>query len=85
MIIFNDMVFNDLYVKNKTISEKATISVNLKELILKEMSGDDKLVLGVDNVELNFDAHNDSLLVDLSWDDNSKIQIKKVTIDYNVF
>lgn len=71
MIIFNDMVFNDLYVKNKTISDKATISVNLKELILKEMSGDDKLVLGVDNVELNFDAHNDSLLVDLSWDDNS--------------
>ena len=71
MIVFNDMVFDELYVKNKTISDRATISLSLKELILKEMRGDDKLVLGLDNVNLGFDAHNDSLLVDLSWDDNS--------------
>ena len=71
-IVYNGIVFKDLYVKNKTVRNKTTLGINMKELIFKETKDKNNLVLGVDNVALNFDAHNDSLFMDLSWDDNAE-------------
>lgn len=71
-VMYNGIVFNDIYVKNKTVRDKTTLAVNLKELMFKEANSKNTLAMGLDNVSLNFDAHNDSLLVDLSWDDDIK-------------
>ena len=66
------MVFNNLYMKNKTANKKTTLSVNLSELIFKENKDKNMITLGIDNVKLDFDAHNDSLLIDLSWNDDTE-------------
>ena len=71
-ITYNDMVFNNLYMKNKTTNKKTTLSVNLSELIFKENKDKNLITLGIDNVKLDFDAHNDSLLIDLSWNDDTE-------------
>ena len=40
---------------------------------LHEENKDKNLItLGIDNVKLDFDAHNDSLLIDLSWNDDTE-------------
>ncbi len=69
-IAYNDIVFNNVYLKNKTTNNKTTLSVSMGELLFKESNDKNPMILGVDNVKLDFDAHSDSLLIDLSWDDN---------------
>lgn len=69
-VVYNGIVFKDLYVKNKTVRNKTTLAINMKELIFKDTKENNSMALGVDNVSLSFDAHNDSLFMDLSWDDN---------------
>lgn len=70
-ITYNKFIFNDLYVKNKTDKNKATANISLKEFIIKESSDKNPVGLGLENLELAFDAHNDSLMLDFNWNDVS--------------
>ena len=68
-IIYNDFILNDIYIKNKTEKNKTTASLKLNEFIMKEASEKNDVVLGLENMNLLLDAHNDTLFLDLSWDD----------------
>ncbi|MBR5781274.1 MAG: translocation/assembly module TamB domain-containing protein [Bacteroidales bacterium] len=76
-IIFNNIVFKDLHVKNKTVRKKTTVNVNLSELVFKESDEKNPIKLGLDNIALLLDAHNDSLFFDLVWDDDSELDVNK--------
>lgn len=70
-IKYKDIVFNNLHVKNKTVKNKTTASIRLNEFVAKESTKNNNVKLGIDNVELLLDAHNDSLFIDFSWKDAS--------------
>ena len=69
-ITYNDFIFNDIYIKNKTDLNKATANLYLKEFVMKEESKSNPVRLALENIEFILDAHSDSLLFDLAWDDN---------------
>ena len=69
LIMYNKFVFTDLYVKNKTDRNKTTANVSLKEIVFKEATEKNPVRLGLDNFAVHFDAHNDTLFMNLSWDD----------------
>ena len=71
MIVYNKMIFNNLYLKNKTERNKTTANISLKELVLKEAKGKNDVELGLENIVFLLDAHSDSLLFDLSWNDDA--------------
>ncbi len=70
MIVYNKMIFNNLYLKNKTERSKTTANISLKELVFKEAKGKNDVELGLENIEFLLDAHSDSLLFDLAWNDD---------------
>ena len=71
MIVYNKMIFNNLYLKNKTERNKTTANVSLKELVFKEAKDKNDVELGLENIVFLLDAHSDSLLFDLGWDDDN--------------
>ncbi len=72
LIMYNKFVFSDLYVKNKTDRNKTTANVSLKEVVFKEATDKNPIKLGLDNFAVHFDAHNDTLFINMSWDDVSE-------------
>lgn len=71
MIVYNKMIFNNLYFKNKTERNKTTANVSLKEIVLKEAKDKNDVELGLENVVFLLDAHSDSLLFNLAWNDDA--------------
>lgn len=76
-IIYNKMIFNDVYVKNKTEKEKTTVNIDLKDFIFKQKTSTNPVELGMENLKFYVDVHDDSLLFDLSWDDDMLEDINK--------
>ncbi len=69
MITYNNLIFNDIYLKNKTFMDKTTANVKIKEFIIKEETESNPVKLSMENMDFLVDAHNDSLLLDMKWDD----------------
>ncbi len=69
MIVYNNFILNDIYVKNKTERNKTTASLNLREFVMKEANEKNDVELGLENMTFMMDAHNDTLFFDLTWDD----------------
>ncbi len=87
-VTFGDMIFDNVYIRNKTEKDKTIASVNVKEFVFKEATETNDVRLGLDNVNFIVDAHNDSLLVKLLWDDNiiedkNKGELKAVLLPYD--
>lgn len=81
MITYNGLIFNDIYMKNKTDWNKATVGIRLKEFVIKEESKSNPVRLSLENVGFMMDAHNDSLLFDLDWDDDALEDRNKGSIE----
>ena len=69
---FNNLTFNDLYLKNKTDLHKTTANIRLKEFVIKDKTASNPVKLSMENLDFLFDAHNDSLLMDMAWDDDAE-------------
>ena len=67
---YNNFIFSDIYLKNKTEDSKSTVNVQVKEFVIKEESISNPVRVSLENVGILVDAHNDSLLLDVSWDDD---------------
>ena len=80
-VTYNDFAFNDIYIKNKTDLDKTTASVSLKEFVIKEESDTNPVKLSLENIDLLMDAHSDSLLFDLAWDDDAEDDRNKGLIE----
>ena len=68
---YNNLIFNDLYLKNKTDLKKTTANVRLKEFVFKERTESNPVKLSMENIDFMVDAHSDSLLFDLAWNDDA--------------
>ena len=84
-LTYNGIVLNDLYIRNKTTQDNLSVSVDIEELLFKEAKEKDQASFGVDNVRLDFAAHNDSLLMDFSWNDNSEEDSNKGKLSASFF
>lgn len=69
-ITYNNIRFVDLNVKNKTSNKKTTVTLQLDDLIFKDSTDNNPLKLSMENLNLLFDIHNDSILFDFAWNDN---------------
>ena len=69
-IMFNNLIFNDIYLKNKTDINKTTANIRINEFVFKEETESNPVKLSMENMNLLVDAHNDSLLINMSWDDD---------------
>ena len=69
-ITYNNLIFNDIYLKNKTDNNKTTANVSVKEFIIKEETDSNPVKLSMENMAFLIDAHNDSLLLNVAWDDD---------------
>ena len=81
MVVFNGLVFNDLNLKNKTERNKTTANLKLKNFIIKEATEKNPVEFGMENIEFLLDAHNDSLLFELAWNDELVIDKNKGKLD----
>ncbi len=70
VVKFNNLIFNNLYLKNKTDLNKTTANVRLKEFVIKEETESNPVRLSMENLDFLIDAHNDSLLMNMAWDDD---------------
>lgn len=80
-LIYNSLTFNDVYLKNKTDDEKTTANLRVKEFIIKEETESNPIKLSMENLSFLVDAHNDSLLLNVSWDDDVVDDRNKGVID----
>lgn len=71
LIKYNNLKFNDIYLKNKTDYDKTTANIRLREFVFKEETESNPVRLSLENLVFLFDAHNDSLLLNMSWDDDA--------------
>lgn len=76
-ITFNNLTFNDVHVKNKTENNKTTANVRLKEFVIKEKTESNPVKLSMENMAFLLDAHNDSLLLRMTWDDDDVVDRNK--------
>lgn len=76
-VTYNNLIFDDIYVKNKTEKDKTTLNIDLKDFVFKQKTAASQVELGVENMKFYVDLHDDSLLFNLSWDDNLLENINK--------
>ena len=77
-ITYNNMVLNDVYVRNETEKDKnAKLSIDIKDFIFKQKSSDNSVELGMENMKFSADMHDDSLLFDLSWNNEIRKGLNK--------
>ena len=69
-VVYNGLIFNNIYVKNKTANNKTTANVRIKEFVIKEGTESNPVKLSMENLAFLVDAHNDSLLLNMTWDDD---------------
>lgn len=69
-VTYNDFIFDDIYIKNKTENNKTTANIRMKEFVIKEETESNPVRLSMENLAFLVDAHNDSLLLNMTWDDN---------------
>ncbi len=81
MIMYNNLIFNDIYLKNKTYRDKTIANVRIKEFVIKEETESNPVKLSMENMNLLIDAHNDSLLLNMAWDDDIVEDRNKGLID----
>lgn len=79
-ILFNNFRINDLYLRNKTSDDKSTANVTIKEFVIKEDTEKNPVRLSLENMNFMLDAHNDSLLFNVSWDDDIEEDRNKADI-----
>ena len=80
-VMFNGLIFNDIHLKNKTERNKTTANLKLKNFIIKEATEKNPIEFGMENIEFLLDAHNDSLLFELAWNDELEIDKNKGRLD----
>lgn len=68
-VVFNGLVFDELHIKNKTERNRTTANLNVKNFIIKEATEKNPIEIGMENIEFLMDAHNDSLLFKMAWND----------------
>ena len=81
VLMYNSLTFNDVYLKNKTDKDKTTANLRVKEFVIKEESESNPIKLSMENLAFHVDAHNDSLLLNVSWDDDAIGDRNKGIID----
>ena len=81
LITFNGLTFNNIYVKNKTDNNKTTANVRIKEFVIKEATESNPLRLSMENLAFHVDAHNDSLLLNMTWNDDAVEDRNKGLVD----
>ena len=81
VIKYNNLIFNDIYVKNKTDNKKTTANIRVNEFVIKEETDSNPVKLSMENLNLLVDAHNDSLLLNMTWDDDVVEDRNKGLID----
>ena len=81
VIKYNNFTFNDIYVKNKTDNKKTTANFSIKEFIIKEGTESNPVKLSMENLAFLVDAHNDSLLMNMTWDDDVVKDRNKGSVD----
>lgn len=79
-IDFNGLKFNKLYFKTKNSDEKITANLAIDEFVMKEATNKNPVVLSLENLGFAFDAHNDTLLLDVAWDDDIEEDRNKADI-----
>lgn len=80
-IAFNNLTFKDIYLKNKTDKDKTTANIRMKEFVIKEETDSNPVRLSMENLAFLFDAHNDSLLLNVAWDDDTVKDRNKGSMD----
>ena len=81
MLTYNGLVFNNVYLKNKTDDNKTTANVRVREFVIKEETESNPIKLSMENMALLIDAHSDSLLLNVAWDDDIVEDRNKGVID----
>ena len=81
MFTYNNLTFNDVYLKNKTDVDKTTANVRIKEFIIKEETDTNPVRLSMENLAFLLDAHNDSLLLNMKWHDELQSDRNKGLIE----
>lgn len=76
-VVFNGLVFNDIHLKNKTERNKLTADLKIKDFTIKEATEKNPVEFGMENINFLLDAHNDSLLFELVWNDELDIDKNK--------
>ena len=79
-ISYNNFIINDFHLTNRTQNDRIVADVNFKELILREETEKNPNRLSMENMHFNFDVHSDSVLFDLSWNDDLPEDRNKGTI-----
>lgn len=79
-ISFNKFKIKDFYLRNKTSKDKTTANVTVKEFVIKDATENNPIKLALDNLNLMLDAHSDSLLLNVAWDDDIKEDKNKADI-----
>lgn len=80
-ILFNGMKMNNIYIKNKTSDDKSTANITIDEFVIKEPTDKNPLNLSLENLNFMLDVHNDSLLLNIAWDDDIKEDRNKANIN----
>jgi hypothetical protein len=81
VLMYNSLIFNNVYLKNKTDKDKTTANLRVKEFIIKDKSESNPIKLSMENLAFHADAHNDSLLLNVSWDDDVADDRNKGVVD----
>lgn len=80
-VSYNDFKFNNIYFRNKTSNDKSTANVTIKEFVIKERTEKNNIKLSLENLNLLLDAHCDSLLFNVLWDDEVTEDRNKANIE----
>lgn len=78
MITYNNLIFDNIYLKNKTDVNKTTADIRIEEFVIKEETESNPVRLSMENMALLVDAHNDSLLFNVKWNDEDEERNKGV-------
>ena len=79
-VSYNNFKINDLYLKSKTAKDKTTANLTIEEFVIKEATEKNPVKLSLDNLNFMLDAHSDSLLFNIAWDDDAKEDRNKADI-----
>lgn len=71
-IYYNGIKFVDLNIGNQTFNQNTNVDVSLKEIVLRDSTEKNPDKLSLENFNLALDMHNDSILFNLVWDDDSE-------------
>lgn len=75
-----DIVVKDIGLRNSADNEKLISEFTVRDLIFKDSTEKDPYKMGLENISINTNARNDSLFIQINWDDHKEKERNKADI-----